>query len=31
MTIGPDSKPKVREFGNAKSASRGGGIFSGRP
>ncbi len=27
MTIGPDSNPKVREFGNAKSASRGGGSF----
>ena len=31
MTIGPDSKPKVREFGNAKSASRGEVVFSGRP
>ena len=27
MTIGPDGKPKVREFGNAKSASRGGEEF----
>jgi HSP20 family protein len=32
MTIGPDGKPKVREFGNVKSpsSSRGGG-FSTRP
>ena len=31
MTIGPDSKPKVREFGNAKSASRGGDSFFRTP
>jgi HSP20 family protein len=30
MTIGPDGKPKVREFGNVKSpfSSRGGGFFA---
>src|SRR5205823_4953985 len=30
MTIGPDGKPKVREFGNVKSPSsrRGGGFFT---
>ena len=27
MTIGPDGKPNVREFGNVKSASRSGGSF----
>src|SRR6266487_3734441 len=33
MTIGPDGKPKVREFGNVKSPSsrRGRGGFSTRP
>jgi HSP20 family protein len=31
MTIGPDCKPKVREFGNAKSASRCGGSFFRTP
>ena len=28
MTIGPDGKPKVREFGNVKSPLRGGGSFT---
>ena len=30
MTIGPDGRPKVREFGNVKSpfSSRGGGFFA---
>ena len=27
MTIGPDGKPKVREFGNVKSPLRGRGSF----
>jgi HSP20 family protein len=27
MTIGPDGKPKVREFGNVKSPLHGGGFF----
>jgi hypothetical protein len=27
MTIGPDGKPKVREFGNVKSPFQGGGSF----
>jgi HSP20 family protein len=31
MTIGPDGKPKVREFGNVKSASRSGGSFFRTP
>ena len=31
MTVGPDGKPKVREFGNVKSASRGGGSFFRTP
>ena len=36
MTIGPDGKPKVREFGNVKSplssrSGKGGGFFSSRP
>ena len=35
MTIGPDGKPKVREFGNVKSpltsSRKGGGFFSSRP
>jgi HSP20 family protein len=26
MTVGPDGRPKVREFGNVKSPFRGGGI-----
>jgi HSP20 family protein len=29
MTIGPDGKPKVREFGNVNSPSHGGGVGSG--
>ena len=28
MTIGPDGKPKVREFGNVRSPLRGGGSFT---
>ena len=28
MTIGPDGKPRVREFGNVKSPLRGGGSFT---
>src|SRR5439155_17314677 len=35
MTIGPDGKPKVREFGNVKSpfssSRKGGGLFTSRP
>src|SRR6266508_665215 len=31
MTIGPDGKPKVREFGNVKSPPRGGGSFFRTP
>jgi HSP20 family protein len=35
MTIGPDGKPKVREFGNVKSpltsSRKGGGFFTSRP
>jgi HSP20 family protein len=36
MTIGPDGKPKVREFGNVKSppstrSGKGGGFFTSRP
>jgi HSP20 family protein len=31
MTVGPDGKPKVREFGNVKSASRGRGGFFRTP
>jgi len=27
MTIGPDGKPKAREFGNVKSPFQGGGSF----
>ena len=29
MTIGPNGKPKVREFGNVKSPLHGGGVGSG--
>ena len=28
MTIGPDGKPRVREFGNVRSPLRGGGSFT---
>ena len=28
MTIGPDGKPKVREFGNVKSPLHGGGFIT---
>ncbi|HEY7078542.1 MAG TPA: archaeal heat shock protein Hsp20 [Nitrososphaeraceae archaeon] len=31
MTIGPDGKPKVREFGNVKSPFQGGGFFRRMP
>ncbi|MGC2425468.1 MAG: archaeal heat shock protein Hsp20 [Nitrososphaeraceae archaeon] len=34
MTIGPDGKPRIREFGNVKSQfsnSRGGGFLTARP
>jgi len=31
MTIGPDGKPKVREFGNIKSPFRGRGFFRTTP
>lgn len=31
MTIGPDGKPKVREFGNVKSPLRGQGFFRTTP
>src|SRR5688572_28810324 len=33
MTIGPDGKPKIREFGNVKSpfARRGAGFFEEQP
>ncbi len=31
MTIGPDGKPKVREFGNVKSPLRGRGFFRTAP
>jgi HSP20 family protein len=31
MTIGPDGKPKVREFGNVKSPFQGGGSFRRAP
>ena len=31
MTIGPDGKPKVREFGNVKSPLRGRGLFRTTP
>src|SRR6266496_4823836 len=27
MTIGPDGKPRVKEFGNVKSPMRSGGFF----
>jgi HSP20 family protein len=30
MTIGPDGRPKVREFGNVKSPFSGGGFSTGR-
>ena len=28
MTIGPDGKPKVKEFGNVRSLGRGGGAMA---
>jgi HSP20 family protein len=31
MTIGPDGKPKVREFGNVKSPLRGQSLFRTTP
>jgi HSP20 family protein len=31
MTIGPDGKPKVREFGNIKSPLSGGGFSADKP
>jgi hypothetical protein len=31
MTIGPDGKPKVREFGNIKSPFSGGGFSAYKP
>jgi HSP20 family protein len=31
MTIGPDGKPKVREFGNVKPSSLARGMFGGTP
>src|SRR5215510_7631338 len=31
MTVGPDGKPKVREFGNVKSPLRGRGFFRTAP
>ena len=31
MTVGPDVKPKVREFGNEKSLLRGRGFFRTTP